>query len=107
MSSIIPALHQGDTFSRALTAYGDDGLPIQIPVDAVITARLGDMSLKKLADLTVTVGDQGISPGLLLLSAPDTSAWPVGYLTIQLCVSQNGAVQFEDVRKIQIKAVIR
>ena len=107
MSSTVPSLHQGDTFSRALIAHDAAGQPMAIPADAVITAVLGDMGLHKLADLTVTVGDQGISPGLLLLSAEDTSGWPVGYLTVQLCVTQGGAVQFEDVRKIQVKAVIK
>lgn len=104
---VIPSLHQGDTFSRALVAHDSAGQPIAIPTDAVITAALGDMGLHKLADLTVTVGDQVAAPGLLLLSAADTSGWPVGYLNIQLCVLQSGAVQFEDVRKIQVKAVIK
>ena len=107
MSSTVPSLHQGDTFSRALIAHDAAGQPTAIPPDAVITAVLGDMSLNKLADLTVTVGDQSVSPGLLLLSAADTSGWPVGYLTVQLCVTQGGTVQFEDVRNIQIKGVIK
>lgn len=105
--TVIPSLHQGDTFSRALIAHDAAGQPMAIPTDAVITAVLGDMGLNKISDLTVTVGDQSVSPGLLLLSAADTSGWPVGYLTVQLCVLQNGAVQFEDVRKIQVKAVIK
>ena len=105
--TVIPSLHQGDTFSRALVAHDSAGQPIAIPPDAVITAALGDMGLHKLEDLTVTVGDQLAAPGLLLLSADDTSDWPVGYLTVQLCVTQGGAVQFEDVRKIQVKAVIK
>lgn len=107
MSSTVPSLHQGDTFSRALIAHDAAGQPMAIPTGAVITAVLGDMSLNKLADLTVTIGDQVAAPGLLLLSAADTSGWPVGYLTVQLCVLQNGAVQFEDVRKIQVKGVIK
>ena len=105
--TVIPSLHQGDTFSRALVAHDSAGQPIAIPTDAVITAALGDMGLHKLEDLTVTVGDQVAAPGLLLLSAEDTSAWPVGYLTVQLCVTQGGAVQFEDVRKIQVKGIIK
>lgn len=105
--TVIPSLHQGDTFSRALFAYDSAGQPIAIPPDAVITAALGDMGLHKMKELTVTVGDQVAAPGLLLLSADDTSDWPVGYLTVQLCVTQGGAVQFEDVRKIQVKAVIK
>lgn len=107
MSSTVPSLHQGDTFSRALIAHDAAGQPMAIPTGAVITAVLGDMGLHKLADLTVTIGDQVASPGLLLLSAEDTSGWPVGYLTVQLCVAQGGAVQFEDVRNIQIKGVIK
>lgn len=107
MSSTVPSLHQGDTFSRALIAHDATGQPMAIPTGAVITAVLGDMSLNKLTDLTVTVGDQVASPGLLLLSAEVTSGWPVGYLTVQLCVAQGGAVQFEDVRNIQIKGVIK
>ena len=107
MSSTVPSIHQGDTFNRALVAHDAAGQPMAIPTDAVITAALGDMGLHKLADLTVTIGDQVASPGLLLLSAEDTSDWPVGYLTVQLCVTQGGAVQFEDVRNIQIKGVIR
>lgn len=107
MSSTVPSLHQGDTFSRALIAHDATGQPMAIPADAVITAALGDMGLHKISDLTVTVGDQSVSPGLLLLSAADTSGWPVGYLTVQLCLLQNGAVQFEDVRKIQVKGVIK
>jgi hypothetical protein len=107
MSSTVPSIHQGDTFSRAMIAHDAAGQPMAIPTDAVITAVLGDMGLHKLADLTVTVGDQVAAPGLLLLSAADTSGWPVGYLTVQLCLLQNGAVQFEDVRKIQVKGVIK
>lgn len=107
MSSTVPSLHQGDTFSRALIAHDAAGQPMAIPTGAVITAVLGDMGLHKLADLTVTIGDQVASPGLLLLSAEDTSGWPVGYLTVQLCVTQGGTVQFEDVRNIQIKGVIK
>ena len=91
---------RGDPFSDGLVFAKPESVtlggtpkhwvPDPIPTGAIVTAKVGTATGAQIDDLTVTVGDQVASPGVVTVSADDTSEWPLGPLAYQLCIEIDG-----------------
>lgn len=94
---------RGDPFSDGLVFAKPESVtlggtpkhwvPDPIPTGAIVTAKVGTVTGAQIADLIVTVADQSLSPGLVQVTAQDTTVWPIGQLYYQLCVTRQGVPQ--------------
>lgn len=91
MKSIAP-FKRGDTFSLTCT-WKDGGVPTSV-AGLTITSQLRTHgALTLVANLTVMIGDQLVSPGSFVLFAEGTSSWPVGAMVCDLEVAQEGIIR--------------
>jgi hypothetical protein len=82
---------QSDTFILACT-YREDGTPVDLTTFE-IASQVRDSSGTLVADLTVTLADQGTDPGVFTLSCADTSPWPIDLLPCDIQFTLDGNVR--------------
>jgi len=88
----IPQFKRGDTFSLACT-WKDGGVPTSV-AGLTITSQLRTYgALTLVADLTVIVSDQLVSPGAFVLISDSTGQWPVGAMVCDIEVAQDGIIR--------------
>lgn len=91
MTPTLTPIKHGDSFQLACI-YKQAGIPTDVS-GFDIASQLRDSTGELVATLTVVVANQETSPGGFVLSATDTTSWPIDLLSCDIEFTQEGQIR--------------